>query len=98
MPRGDFLSVPCTFPDLRDDRHLKGAIRFAVEKQLRSLETQCEQGAFVHRLIAFAESLLQKVRGVAARRPASGGSGDLVTATIKERRFRGRSAGDRLDR
>lgn len=72
MPRGDFLAVPCTFPDLRDDRHLKGAIRFAVEKQLRSLETQCEQGAFVHRLIAFAESLLPQLRGVAARRPAMG--------------------------
>ncbi|HEY1759654.1 MAG TPA: hypothetical protein VGG72_30045 [Bryobacteraceae bacterium] len=70
--RGDFLSVPCTFPDLRDDRQLKGAIRFAVEKQIRSLETQCEQGAFVHRLIAFAESLVLKVRGVAARRPARG--------------------------
>jgi hypothetical protein len=31
MPRGGFLQVPCTFPDLRDDRHLKGAIRFAIE-------------------------------------------------------------------
>jgi hypothetical protein len=72
MPRGDFLSVPCTFPDLRDDRHLKGAIRFAVEKQLRSLETQCEQGAFVHHLIAFAESLLWRLRGVSAHRPAMG--------------------------
>jgi len=72
MPRGDFLSVPCTFPDLRDDRHLKGAIRFAVEKQLRSLESQCQQGAFVHRLIAFAESLLLRVRGVSAHRPAVG--------------------------
>lgn len=70
VPRGDFLSVPCTFPDLRDDRQLKGAIRFAVEKQLRSLETQGEQGAFVHRLIAYAESLLLQVRNVAARRPA----------------------------
>jgi hypothetical protein len=72
MPRGDLLSVPCTFPDLRDDRLLKGAIRFAVEKQLRSLETQCEQGAFVHRLIAFAESLLSRVRGTSSRRPAAG--------------------------
>jgi hypothetical protein len=72
MPRGDFLSVPCTFPDLRDDRHLKGAVRFAVEKQLRSLETQCEQGTFVHRLISFAESLLLRVRGISARRPAMG--------------------------
>ncbi len=75
MPRGDFLSVPCVFPDLRDDRDLKGAIRFAVEKQLRSLETQCEQGA-VHRLIAFAEALLSRVRGISARRPATG---DLQT-------------------
>jgi len=72
MPRGAFLSVPCTFPDLRDDRLLKSAIRFAVEKQLRSLETQCEQGAFVHRLIAFAESLLLRVRGISSRRPAAG--------------------------
>jgi len=72
MPRGNFLSVPCTFPDLRDDRHLKGAIRFAVEKQLRSLETQSQQGAFVHRLIAIAESLLWRVRGVSAHRPAVG--------------------------
>jgi hypothetical protein len=72
MPRGDFLSVPCTFHDLRDDRLLKGAIRFAVEKQLRSLETQCGQGAFVHRLIAFADSLLLRVREVSTRRPGSG--------------------------
>jgi 5-methylcytosine-specific restriction endonuclease McrBC regulatory subunit McrC len=69
MARGDFLSVPCTFPDLRDDRHLKGAIRFALERQLRSLQTQHEQGTFVHRLIALADSLLRKVDGVVSRRP-----------------------------
>jgi 5-methylcytosine-specific restriction endonuclease McrBC regulatory subunit McrC len=69
MPRGNFLSMPCTFPDLRDDRQLKGAIRFAIEKQLRSLETQHEQGAFIHRLIALAESLLRRVDAVPTRRP-----------------------------
>jgi 5-methylcytosine-specific restriction endonuclease McrBC regulatory subunit McrC len=69
LPRGNFLSVPCTFPDLRDDRRLKGAIRFALERQLRSLETQHEQGAFVHRLISLAESLLRKVDNVHSRRP-----------------------------
>jgi 5-methylcytosine-specific restriction endonuclease McrBC regulatory subunit McrC len=69
MPRGDFLSVPCAFPDLRDDRHLKGAIRFALERQMRSLQTQHAQGAFVHRLIALAESLLRKVDAVPTRRP-----------------------------
>ena len=70
LPRCHFLSVPCTFPDLRDDRKLKGAIRFALEKQLRALETQSSNGAFVHQLIAFAESLLARVASVASRRPS----------------------------
>ena len=70
LPRGQFLAVPCTFPDLRDDRHLKGAIHFTIERQLQSLETQREQGAFVHKLIALAESLLFKVRVVPACRPS----------------------------
>jgi hypothetical protein len=69
MPRGRFLSVPCTFPDLRDDRQLKGAIRFTVEKQIQSLETQRQYGAFIHGLIAFAESLLLRVQGVTSRQP-----------------------------
>ena len=64
LPRARFLDVPCTFPDLRDDRQLKGAIRLTLERQLRSLETQREQGAFVHRLISLGEQLLAKVRVV----------------------------------
>ncbi|MFN7939359.1 MAG: hypothetical protein U0R19_38895 [Bryobacteraceae bacterium] len=70
VPRGHFLSVPCTFPDLRDDRKLKGAIRFALEKQLHALETQSTNGTFIHQLIAFAESLLARVASIAARRPS----------------------------
>lgn len=69
MSRARFLSVPCSFPDLRDDRQLRGAIRYTLEKQLRSLDTQRELGTFVHRLISFAESLLLRVRTVAAYRP-----------------------------
>ena len=69
--RGGFLSVPCTFPNLRDDRQLKGAIRFAVEKQMRSLQMQHQRGTFIHQLIALAESLWQRVRSVPARRPGS---------------------------
>jgi hypothetical protein len=71
LPRANFLSIPCTFPDLRDDRFLKGAIRFTIEKQLHSLDTQRQHGSFVHRLIAFAETLLLKVRHTPSRRPAS---------------------------
>jgi hypothetical protein len=71
ISHGDFLSIPCTFPDLRDDLHLKGAIRFTIEKHLRSLESQRENGSFVHRLIAFAQSLCLKTEGAPSRRPSS---------------------------
>jgi hypothetical protein len=71
ISRAKFLSIPCTFPDLRDDRQLKGAIRYTVEKQVRSLETQLEHGSFVHRLISFAESLLLRLHAVAAHRPGA---------------------------
>jgi hypothetical protein len=72
LPRGQFLQVPCTYPDLRDDSILKGAIRFALERQLRVLQTQVEHGAFVHRLIELCEYLLMKVRGVAPLLPPPG--------------------------
>ncbi len=70
LPRGEFLAVPCVFPELRDDRHLKGAIRYTIEHQLQSLESQREQGTFVHALIALAECLLLRVRTVPACRPS----------------------------
>ena len=63
--------MPCVFPDLRDDRLLKGAIRIAVEKQLRALETQKDEGAFVHRLIEFADELMRRVHGVTPYLPSS---------------------------
>lgn len=64
LQRGKFLSIPCTFPDLRDDRLLKGAVRHTVERQLQALETQKEQGAFVHRLMEFGQQLLRRVQTV----------------------------------
>lgn len=66
-----FLSIPCTFPDLRDDRLLKGAVRHTVERQLRALETQKEHGAFVHRLIEFGQGLLRRVQTVPEYVPSS---------------------------
>ena len=71
LPNAGFLSIPCSFPDLRDDRLLKGAIRCAVERQLHSLETQKEQGAFVHRLIELGQQLLRRVQAVPAYVPSS---------------------------
>ncbi len=64
LPRGEFLSIPCTFPDLSEDRLLRGAVRYAVERQLRALETQKEHGAFVHRLMEIGQQLLVRVQNV----------------------------------
>ena len=71
IARGRFLAVPCSYSDLDEDRRLKGAVRFTLERQLHSLETQREAGVFVHRLIDLAESLLQRVRTVPPRRPSA---------------------------
>ena len=64
LPAGRFLSLPCTYPELEEDRLIKGAIRYTVEHHLRSLETQKENGAFVWQLIELAQSLLLKVQSV----------------------------------
>ncbi|MCC6540546.1 MAG: hypothetical protein IT162_23560 [Bryobacterales bacterium] len=71
LARAQPLAVPCTFPDLADDRQLRGAIRSALEKQLRSLSTQAAHGAFVHRLIELATALLRLVGPVPATPPSS---------------------------
>ena len=70
LPRGGFSSVPCRFPDLRDDRLLKGAVRYTVERQIVALESQIEHGAFVHQLIEFAQELLRRVVAVPAYLPS----------------------------
>ncbi len=65
LPKCHFLKVPCIYPDLRDDRDLKGAIHFALKKHLASLSGQRSAGFAVLQLIALCHSLLEKVRNVA---------------------------------
>ncbi len=71
LARAQPLAVPCSFPDLSDDRQLRGAIRCALEKQLQSLSTQVSHGAFVHRLIELASDLLRLVGPVPALPPSA---------------------------
>jgi hypothetical protein len=71
LRQANFLAIPCTFPDLRDDRLLKGAVRHTVEHQLMALETQKEHGSFVHRLIEFGQHLLRRVQTVPVYVPSS---------------------------
>lgn len=62
LPMGRFLSIPCSYPDLQQDRKLKGAIRYTLDKQIKSLQTQTQHGSFVHRLIELAQDLTRQVQ------------------------------------
>ncbi len=64
LPVGQFLSVPCTFPDLRQDRYFLGTVRYCLERIVEALESQLEHGAFVHRLIELAQQLLLLVKDI----------------------------------
>jgi hypothetical protein len=88
ISRSRFLTVPCRFPDLRDDRELKAAIRFAIEKQIASLQGQRARGPFVSNLIELCQHLLESVRDVAAIPPTPSRfqawmHGRLATDTIR---------------
>lgn len=87
LPRACFLSLPCTFPDLRDDRLLKGALRHAVERQLRALESQKEHGAFVHRLIEFGRQLLRRVQTVPVHVPSPTTLGAWLQRPLRTEHF-----------
>lgn len=71
VAKGRVLEVPCRFPDLRDDRDLLSAVRFALERHRGSLQTQRQAGPFVQRLLSFCKRLLDQVRHVEARRPTN---------------------------
>lgn len=69
ISRARFLDVPCRFPELQRDRDLRAAIRFALEKQLHSLESQRVAGSFVRELIEMCRGLIDRVLDVSPREP-----------------------------
>jgi hypothetical protein len=69
ISRAHFLDVPCRFPELQKDRDLRAAIRFVLEKQLRSLESQRQGGSFVRELVEMCGALIDQVRDVSPREP-----------------------------
>jgi hypothetical protein len=89
VSRAQLLNVPCRFPDLRDDRELKAAIRFTLEKQIAGLQGQLASGLFVFRLIAMCHQMMESVRDVAPRAPTPSTiqgwlSGRLGTTTFRD--------------
>jgi hypothetical protein len=87
MSTASFLSIRCTFPDLLDDRLLKGAVRHSVQRQLRALETQRNYGAFVHRLIELAQQLLRRVQNVPVYVPSSMTFGSWIQRPLRTAPF-----------
>lgn len=88
ISRSRFLNVPCRFPDLRDDRALKAAIRFTLEKQIASLQGQLGSGLFVFKLVEVCQRMMESVRDVAPRAPTPSTvqgwlSGRLATETFR---------------
>jgi 5-methylcytosine-specific restriction endonuclease McrBC regulatory subunit McrC len=86
--RSRFLNVPCRFPDLRDDRVLKAAIRFTLEKQITSLQGQLGSGLFVFKLVEICQRMMESVRDVSPRAPTPSTlqgwlSGRLATETFR---------------
>jgi hypothetical protein len=83
IPKGKFSSVPCAFPELRDDISLKGAIRFALERHLRSLQTQLQHGSHIHKLVDLCNFLLESVRAVAPLIPSPTNMQRWQNATVR---------------
>jgi 5-methylcytosine-specific restriction endonuclease McrBC regulatory subunit McrC len=88
IARSRFLNVPCRFPDLRDDRALKAAIRFTLEKQIGSLQGQLGSGLFVFKLIELCQRMMESVRDVAPRAPTPSTLQSWLSGRLASEAFR----------
>lgn len=71
FPTGNALSVPCRFPDLRDDEELRSAIHWVVRRHRESLLGQAAGGLVVRQLLALCELLIARLSGVVPRMPGA---------------------------
>lgn len=63
FPRGRALSVPCTYPDLRDDEELRSAAHWTVRRHRDALLGQRATSRMVRRLLALCDRLLAVLAG-----------------------------------
>ena len=69
IPDGKLLSLPCRYPDLKEDRNLTAALHFVLNRQLQSLDTQRTMGVHVMQLVDYAHQLIGKVKHVPPQKP-----------------------------
>ena len=71
LPHGRALSVPCRFPDLRDDDELKSAIKWVVRRHRDALLGQTAAGIVVSQLLRICDELLARLAGAQAHLPSA---------------------------
>jgi len=64
--------VPCVFPDLRDDRELRSALKWVVLRHKNSLMGQRQHGRVIQDLIRECDFLLGKLLGALPAEPCGG--------------------------
>lgn len=88
VPRADFLRIPCSFPDLRDDNELKSSIHHTLLKQLASLQSQRPAGLVVMQLLQLCQDLLERVRYVPAHAPSKATLNSWLRGEMRTEIFR----------
>ena len=90
LARGDWASLPCRFPDLASDPHLRRMLRWGLER-VRGELTLAGGGDVIARLLAgLADELLQSLRDVTPLPPRPSdlrtiGGGDALVAAALQR-------------
>lgn len=69
LPHGRALSVPCRYPDLRDDEELRSAIHWTVRRQREALLAAPSGGRVVRELVALCEQLIARLAGTPPKPP-----------------------------
>lgn len=87
LPMAQYLSIPCTFPELQDDVRLKGAIHWVLLRQIASLESQRAGGPVVLALLEIATHLLTLVRDCQPSRPSPAAFRAWETVPLGARRW-----------
>lgn len=72
IARGEWLSVPCRFPDLLPDAKLGGALHWTVLRHQDVLRSQLGRHEVVYQLLQGCDAMLPALRGFAPLRPAPG--------------------------
>jgi hypothetical protein len=85
---GRALSVPCRFPDLRDDEELRSALHWVVRRHRDALRGQMTAGIVVRKLIELCDSLITRLRGSSPRQPSARVRRTWSSQSIKSQVFR----------